>query len=51
MEAMKKAELLSPHLFQPSQREKIQTKGLWLFAKPGFSELGDDLEGEGVSRI
>jgi hypothetical protein len=51
MEAMKKAEFLSPHRFQPSQREKIQTKGSQLFAKPWLSELGDDLDGEADSRM
>jgi hypothetical protein len=50
MEAMKKAEFLSPHPFQPSQREKIKTNGSWLFAKPRLNELGDDLEGEEFSR-
>jgi len=32
MEAMKKAEFLSPHPFQPSRREKIKTRRLRQFA-------------------
>jgi hypothetical protein len=46
---MKKAEFLSPHPIQPSQREQIKINGSRLFPKPRLNELGDDLEGDEVS--